>query len=111
MKKNVVIIVLLIALGVFIYLWYGLNGDYKDQIDELKAARKTLVIEKADLMILNDSLKNLEPEIITEIRTIEVQLKNQKDETDSIADSVAVYADRKLDSILTNHRHRPRTEN
>jgi len=110
MNKNIIITILIIILlagGVF---WFLNDGKYKEQIKELENERELLKMNEAKLEYQKDSLKNLEPEIKWRTRKTEEKLKTQQNETDAIPGIVATYTNSKLDSILSNHRHKPRTK-
>lgn len=108
--RNILIIVLIISMGVITYLWYDNDNKYKDQIESLKKERDSLKMVEAVLEYQKDSLKNLEPKIIWRTKQTEDKLKKKQNETDAIYGIVATYTDRKLDSILSNHRFKKRSK-
>lgn len=104
MNKNVFIVILILGLCTIGFLWYNDTGDYKEQVKELKKKRDSLEVDSYLLRYQNDSLLELEPEIYWRTYKSKEKLKKQQNETDAIPGIVATYTDRKLDSILTNHR-------
>lgn len=110
MNKNIFIIVLIVALLVLGFLWFNDSSDYKAKIKVIQEKRDSLEMVEARLIYKNDSLLNLEPEIRWRYAKAKDELEKQQDETDEIPGVVSTYSIRKLDSILTNHRFRPRTK-
>ena len=108
MNKNIIIIILSLLLIVGIVYFFYDNGKYKEQLESLEKERDSLKMVEAVLEYQKDSLKNLEPKILWRTRQTEDKLKKQQHETDAIYGIVATYPDRKLDSILSNHRFKPR---
>jgi hypothetical protein len=110
MNKNIVIILLFIGLGIISYLWYDSDNFYKEQLKAIEKERESLKMAEAVLEYQKDSLKKLEPKILWRTKNTENKLKNKQNETDAIYGIVATYSDRKLDSILSNHRFKPRNK-
>lgn len=110
MNKNAIIFILIAGILAISYLWYSSSSDHKEEIQLYKNEIKQLEDNYVRLSEINDSLADLEPEIIERIDTLYLTLKKQQNETDKIPDSVATYAERKLDSILTNYRFKPRAK-
>lgn len=110
MNKNIIILILIIAVLVGAYFLYNGNSNYKQKIEKIEKERDSIIMQFAVLEYKNDSLKNLEPKIKWRTKKTTEKLKKQENETDAIPGIVATYTNRKLDSILTNHRHKPRTK-
>lgn len=81
------------------------NKQFKAKLDVLRASRDSLKGEYQKLEKVSDSLSKIKNKTIVEYKTIIKYIKEQQNETDSIVDSVGDYDERKLDSIISNHRH------
>jgi len=110
MTKNIIIVIIILVAGVMTYLW--LNGDskYKQKIEAIEKERDSIVMQFAVLEYKNDSIIKLKRKVRWRTEKTTEELKKQEHETDAIPGIVATYTNRKLDSILSNHRHKPRTK-
>ena len=111
MNKNIIITVLIIGVLVIGFFWYQGDSNYKADIEKLEKERETMIIEFAVLEYKNDSIKKLKRKVLWRTKETTDKLNKQQNETDAIPGIVATYTDRKLDSKLSNHRHKPRSKN
>ena len=111
MQAKVIIPWIFVIALIVLSLWlFRSNKDFDAKMQEQERIIDSLAVEEEILRWKNDSLSSLEPEIRWRIVETEKKLKQQQDETDEIPGNVATYPDSKLDSILTNHRHKPRAK-
>lgn len=108
MNKNIVIAILIIILLVGIYFAYYKDGDYKYKIETIERERDSIIMQFAILEYKNDSIVKLKTKILWRTKKTTEELNKQENETNAIPGIVATYTDRKLDSILTNHRFKAR---
>lgn len=109
-KYLISIIVLIIINFIVVGLWYFSSSNYKKEIKTIKNERDIILMEEAKLRFINDSLSKLEPKIRWKTIKIKEELKTQEHETDEIPGIVSTYSEHKLDSILSNHRFKPRAK-
>lgn len=119
-KKSTKITVIIAAILVVIILYFGGKTIYwkhqymkgiKTENKELANQNKQLKKDIESIRFERAMLKTKTDKLISELEEARKKPKKIKDEVNKITDVVRVYPDRKLDSVLTNYRHIPRSEN
>ena len=120
LKKTTKITLIIAFISLVIILYFGGKSVYwkyqylKTIEKELKEIEKENKQLKKDFQALYIDRQKLDKIIDKKNKTIDslkLIANKLKDETKKIPDVVRTYPDRKLDSILTNHRHIQRSEN
>ena len=120
LEKRTKIYVIVGVILVLIILYFGSRTIYwkyqymkgiETENKELTKANKQLKKEYDAISFERAMLKTKTDKLISELEEARKKPKKLKDEVVKIPDVVRVYPDRKLDCLLTNYRHIPRSEN
>lgn len=107
----ILVIIILYFGGKTIYWKYQYMKGIEIENKELTNQNKQLKKEYDAISFERAMLKTKTDKLISELEEARKKPKKLKDEVVKIPDVVRVYPDRKLDCLLTNYRHIPRSEN